>query len=65
VNYEVLGNQVPHLHTHITARFADGDVAPGRPLPQDRDCVLGVEVFEKDAEALSALLRQEPTIGRT
>src|SRR5262245_35233773 len=32
MNYEVLGNVVPHLHVHITARFAERDVAPGAPL---------------------------------
>jgi diadenosine tetraphosphate (Ap4A) HIT family hydrolase len=37
MNYEVLGNVVPYLHVHITARFADGDVAPGAPLPHRRD----------------------------
>jgi diadenosine tetraphosphate (Ap4A) HIT family hydrolase len=56
VNYEVLGNQMPHLHTHITTRFVHGDVAPGQPLPQDRDCELPIELIEKDAEKLSALL---------
>jgi diadenosine tetraphosphate (Ap4A) HIT family hydrolase len=60
VNYEVLGNQVPHLHTHITARFVHDDVAPGRPLPQDRDGALPLEVVESDAEALSTMLRAEP-----
>jgi diadenosine tetraphosphate (Ap4A) HIT family hydrolase len=59
VNYEVLGNQVPHLHTHITARFVHGDVASGQPLPQDRDRALPIEVIEKDAEALSNILRQD------
>jgi diadenosine tetraphosphate (Ap4A) HIT family hydrolase len=31
VNYQVLGNSLPHLHTHIVLRYAD-DEAPGRPL---------------------------------
>src|SRR5262245_9318426 len=33
VNYEVLGNFVPHVHTHITCRYAEGDAAPGTRLP--------------------------------
>lgn len=56
VNYEVLGNLMPHLHTHVTARFAEGDVAPGAPLPPDRDCDLDPEGFERDVAALRMLL---------
>jgi diadenosine tetraphosphate (Ap4A) HIT family hydrolase len=56
VNYEVLGNQVPHLHTHITARFSDGDVAPGAPLPAERGGGLPADLVERDAAALSAML---------
>jgi len=32
MNYETLGNSLPHLHTHLIPRFAD-DPAPGRPFP--------------------------------
>lgn len=32
VNYEILGNAVPHLHCHVVPRYAD-DGAPARPLP--------------------------------
>jgi diadenosine tetraphosphate (Ap4A) HIT family hydrolase len=32
MNYQTLGNALPHLHTHIIARYLD-DPAPGRPLP--------------------------------
>lgn len=32
MNYLTLGNAVPHLHTHILARYI-GDPAPGHPLP--------------------------------
>jgi diadenosine tetraphosphate (Ap4A) HIT family hydrolase len=32
VNYNVLGNSVPHLHTHIVPRYAD-DPRPGWPFP--------------------------------
>ena len=37
MNYEVLGNALPHLHTHLVPRYLD-DPAPGRPFP-----FLGVE----------------------
>jgi diadenosine tetraphosphate (Ap4A) HIT family hydrolase len=63
VNYEVLGNQVPHLHTHITARFHDGDVAPGKPLPQDRGVELSMELVEKDAAALAVMLEHKASDG--
>jgi diadenosine tetraphosphate (Ap4A) HIT family hydrolase len=29
LNYQILGNAVPHLHTHVVPRFAD-DLAPCR-----------------------------------
>jgi len=56
VNYETLGNAVPHLHTHITARYADGDVNPGAPLPKDRDQEMAQDQLREDAAALRALL---------
>jgi diadenosine tetraphosphate (Ap4A) HIT family hydrolase len=56
VNYETLGNAVPHLHTHVTARYADGDVNPGAPLPKDRDIELDEAQLAEDARALRQLL---------
>jgi diadenosine tetraphosphate (Ap4A) HIT family hydrolase len=32
LNYETLGNSLPHLHTHLVPRFM-ADPAPGRPFP--------------------------------
>ncbi|MFC7342119.1 HIT family protein [Saccharopolyspora griseoalba] len=32
MNYETLGNTVPHLHTHLLPRYTE-DPAPGRPFP--------------------------------
>lgn len=32
VNYETLGNALPHLHTHVIPRHRD-DPAPGGPMP--------------------------------
>jgi hypothetical protein len=31
LNYQILGNLVPHLHAHVQPRYY-GDPAPGRPL---------------------------------
>ncbi len=59
VNYETLGNTVPHLHTHVTARYAEGDVNPGAPLPKDRDVTLEETGLRADAAALGRLLRPE------
>jgi diadenosine tetraphosphate (Ap4A) HIT family hydrolase len=32
MNYQLLGNVVPHLHVHLVPRYLD-DPAPGKPLP--------------------------------
>jgi diadenosine tetraphosphate (Ap4A) HIT family hydrolase len=32
MNYETLGNSLPHLHTHLVPRFAE-DPRPGQPFP--------------------------------
>jgi diadenosine tetraphosphate (Ap4A) HIT family hydrolase len=32
LNYDVLGNTVPHLHTHVVPRYAE-DPRPGWPFP--------------------------------
>jgi diadenosine tetraphosphate (Ap4A) HIT family hydrolase len=32
MNYETLGNSLPHLHTHLMPRYLE-DPAPGRPFP--------------------------------
>jgi diadenosine tetraphosphate (Ap4A) HIT family hydrolase len=32
LNYDLLGNSVPHLHTHVVPRYAD-DPRPGWPFP--------------------------------
>ena len=59
LNYELLGNGVPHLHAHIVPRYVD-DVAPGRPLPSDR-WIEGEanpvpdDELRRDAEALRRL----------
>jgi diadenosine tetraphosphate (Ap4A) HIT family hydrolase len=60
MNYETLGNSVPHLHTHLIPRYTQ-DPAPGRPfplLPQDgTEHPLPDQQLRHDAEALRELLR--------
>ena len=36
LNYDVLGNSLPHLHTHVIPRYAD-DPKPGWPFPFPED----------------------------
>jgi diadenosine tetraphosphate (Ap4A) HIT family hydrolase len=34
INYQILGNAVPHVHVHMVPRYLT-DTAPGRPLGED------------------------------
>jgi diadenosine tetraphosphate (Ap4A) HIT family hydrolase len=58
MNYETLGNSVPHLHTHLIPRFTD-DPRPGQPFPLSAD-EPGAKVPEArlwtDARALRRIL---------
>jgi diadenosine tetraphosphate (Ap4A) HIT family hydrolase len=58
MNYETLGNIIPHLHTHLVPRYAEDDPAPGRPFPYlaDERPNLPEEVVQRDAEALRVIL---------
>lgn len=64
MNYQTLGNTVPHLHTHLLPRFTE-DPAPGRPfplLPQDgSEATFDDDALTADATALRALLLRSPT----
>ncbi|MDI6099824.1 HIT family protein [Actinoplanes sp. NEAU-A12] len=59
MNYETLGNTVPHLHTHLLPRY-EIDPAPGRPfplLPQDgSEAKFNAEALNGDAKGLRKLL---------
>jgi diadenosine tetraphosphate (Ap4A) HIT family hydrolase len=57
LNYDTLGNSLPHLHTHIVPRYAD-DPRPGWPFPfpdephgRRRDAEL-----QADVDALATIL---------
>src|SRR6185437_16971840 len=57
LNYNVLGNSVPHLHTHVIPRYAD-DPRPGWPFPfpEDEPPPHPEDQLRADAEALRGLL---------
>jgi diadenosine tetraphosphate (Ap4A) HIT family hydrolase len=56
-NYDVLGNSLPHLHTHVVPRFAD-DPRPGWPFPfpETEPSPIDEGTFESDVAALRTLL---------
>lgn len=55
LNYDILGNSLPHLHTHVVPRYAD-DPKPGWPFPFPEDEPPRIEEgqFRSDLEALRA-----------
>jgi diadenosine tetraphosphate (Ap4A) HIT family hydrolase len=57
LNYDLLGNSMPHLHTHVVPRYAD-DPRPGWPFPFPDDERPPIEeaVFRRDLEALRGWL---------
>ena len=59
LNFEMLGNSLPHLHTHVVPRYLD-DGAPGSPprfMKSEGEHETLPEVgVQRDAEALRALL---------
>jgi len=61
MNFEMLGNSVPHLHTHVIPRYLD-DGAPGTPALMmrtdfDRTKKRPESEIAREAEALRRLLR--------
>ncbi|MDQ6885187.1 MAG: HIT family protein, partial [Candidatus Dormibacteraeota bacterium] len=58
LNYNVLGNSLPHLHTHVLPRFAD-DPRPEWPFPfpETERPPIDERAFRADAAALGALPR--------
>ena len=53
LNYQLLGNALPHLHTHVMLRYAD-DPRPGWPFPHPGETQppIDEETFRSDLEAL-------------
>ncbi|MFE5329419.1 HIT family protein [Embleya sp. NPDC056575] len=61
LNYETLGNSLPHLHTHLVPRYV-ADPAPGAPFPllpvDDTFPILPEDQVEAEARALQSLITQ-------
>jgi diadenosine tetraphosphate (Ap4A) HIT family hydrolase len=57
LNFNLLGNEVPHLHTHVIPRYAD-DPRPGWPFPFPEEEVPPHDEteFRADVDALRELL---------
>jgi diadenosine tetraphosphate (Ap4A) HIT family hydrolase len=57
MNYNVLGNSLPHLHTHLIPRYAD-DPRPGWPFPfpEQQPPPIDDTVLLRDVEALRSRL---------
>ena len=57
MNYNLLGNSLPHLHTHVVPRYAN-DARPGWPFPfpEDDPPNMAEEALRRDMEVLRAAL---------
>jgi diadenosine tetraphosphate (Ap4A) HIT family hydrolase len=58
MNYQLLGNSVPHLHVHVVARYLD-DPAPGKPLPWEPK-VIDESEFDRELQLLTEAARFTP-----
>ena len=59
MNYELLGNTVPHLHWHVVPRH-DWDLNPKRPIweHQHEPVLLDTSGYEEIASAIRARLER-------
>lgn len=61
LNYEILGNSMPHVHLHVMPRYFD-DPAPGRPLPS-ASWHNASELSGEELRAQASALRRAVTQG--
>jgi len=56
MNYELLGNSLPHLHAHVVPRYAD-DPRPGWPFPfpEEKRPAIPEDELLRDVDALRGL----------
>ncbi len=64
MNFQMLGNAVPHLHTHLMPRYLH-DPAPGRPLPfpDTEPPPIPEDTFRRDLDALRRLVGQTSRVS--
>ena len=56
MNFEILGNTVPHLHAHIVPRYYN-DPAPGRPIdPTEQQIYLTEPEYEERVQQIYTVL---------
>jgi diadenosine tetraphosphate (Ap4A) HIT family hydrolase len=56
MNYQILGNDGPHLHCFLQPRFY-GDSEPGWPIdPYKEQVILGPEEYQERVRAIRAAL---------
>jgi diadenosine tetraphosphate (Ap4A) HIT family hydrolase len=56
MNFQLLGNAVPHLHVHLVPRYY-GDAAPAQPINPDMQVVhLTRTAFEAQIQAIRAAI---------
>ncbi len=59
MNFELLGNAVPHLHCHIKPRYYD-DPAPGKPIhPDERTLLLSAADYAQRVDAIRSALQEQ------
>ena len=56
LNYDLLGNSLPHLHAHVVPRYAD-DPKPGWPFPfpEEQPPAIPEDELRRDVDALRTL----------
>ena len=62
LNYNILGNLVPHLHTHILPRYFTDD-APNRPIDpgiKGREVYLSLEGYQERIMLIRSHLEIDP-----
>lgn len=61
INYEILGNAIPHVHAHIKPRYY-GDPAPGSPIWADERIVM---LNDNEYQEIVGNLRQALGLSRS